>query len=136
MKALLRKLPVVFLCLGVLGVLGVLAGCSGYDSDIKAVKKATTAGTSNAEFVDQLAGVRGSVEWSAGESEKYADQKDIVVVAATVKKTSRAGAKHTIVLRYIHNRGNSKVALDEVLVDGEQQGILGGALQVLLLQLE
>jgi hypothetical protein len=40
------------------------------------------------------------------------------------------------VLEWIRNRQTDKIDMERVLVDGEEQGMVGGALQLLLLQLD
>ena len=95
--------------------LALLAACSSYDSDI--------------------AGARGHVDWSAGKAAAY-NNDDIVEVVATIDKPAATGASHKIELHFIHNRQTQKVALDNVFVDGKSQGLLGGSLNLLLLQLQ
>jgi hypothetical protein len=114
----------------------LLAACGGYDDDITAVKQAeATPGTSNDAWVDQIAGARGHVEWSAGKDSSY-DNPDIIAVLAKIDRPSANGAGHKIELHFIHNRQTQKVALDNVVVDGKTQGLLGGALNLMLLQLQ
>jgi hypothetical protein len=48
----------------------------------------------------------------------------------------RAGGKRVVVLEFIHNRQTEKVALDRLLVDGQPQSLVGGFLNLLLMQLE
>lgn len=57
-------------------------------------------------------------------------------MVATIDRPSAAGGSHKIELHFIHNRQTQKVALDNVIVDGKSQGLLGGALNLLLLQLQ
>lgn len=126
----LRLLVVVLVFAGV-------AACDSYKDDIAAVKAAeTTPGTSNEDFANQLAGARGKVEWSAGKADAYKDNPDIVLVTATIEKTTSAGAKRTVVLEYLNNRQTKKIALERVLVDGEPQGLVSGMFNLLLMQLE
>jgi hypothetical protein len=114
----------------------LLAACGSYDSDIAAVKKAeATTGTSNEAWVNDIAGARGHVEWSAGKAVAY-NNSDIVEVVASIDRPSISGGNHKIELHFIHNRQTEKVALDNVVVDGRSQGLLGGALNLLLLQLQ
>ncbi|HEX3066878.1 MAG TPA: hypothetical protein VHQ39_15405 [Dongiaceae bacterium] len=116
--------------------LALLAACSSYDSDIAAVKQAeATPGQTNEAWVNAIAGARGHVDWSAGKAAAY-NNDDIVEVVAAIDRPSAAGGGHKIELHFIHNRQTQKVALDNVLVDGKSQGLLGGALNLLLLQLQ
>lgn len=130
MRHLLRLLLVVALAAGV-------AACDSYEDDIAAVKAAeTTSGTTNEDFANQLAGARGKVTWTAGKPEAYKDNPDIVMVTATIEKTTTSGAKRVVVLEYLNNRQTKKVALERVLVDGQPQGLVSGMLNLLLMQLE
>jgi hypothetical protein len=116
--------------------LALLAACSSYDSDIAAVKNAeATPGQTNEAWVNTIAGARGHVDWSAGKAAAY-NNSDIVEVIATIDKPAATGGNHKIELHFIHNRQTEKVALDNVVVDGKSQGLLGGALNLLLLQLQ
>jgi hypothetical protein len=116
---------------------GLLAACDRYAGDIEAVQKARSLGDlDNAALCKDLAGARGRFEWSAGRSETYADNPDIVVVTCLVTRTTSAGAKRELRLDYVHNRQTDKVALDRVLIDGKPQTIIGGMLNLLLMQLE
>ena len=116
--------------------LALLAACSSYDSDIAAVKQAEASpGQTNEAWVNAIAGARGHVDWSAGKATAY-NNDDIIEVVATIDKPAGTGASHKIALHFIHNRQTQKVALDNVFVDGKSQGLLGGALNLLLLQLQ
>jgi predicted hotdog family 3-hydroxylacyl-ACP dehydratase len=117
-------------------LLGLLAACSSYESDIEKVKAAQSTGTTNEQFVKDLAGARGSFAWAAREAERYAADGAIVLVEATVTKTSRAGKKQVIQVQWLHNRETGKVAFEDVLVDGRSRGILGAALDILKLEFE
>ena len=100
------------------------------------MKKAeATPGTSNEAWVNDIAGARGHVDWSAGKAASY-NNDDIVEVVAKIDRPAASGATHKIELHFIHNRQTDKVALDNVTVDGKAQGLLGGALNLLLLQLQ
>ena len=74
--------------------------------------------------------------WSAERPEKYKDNEHIVLVRATVDRIGRSGSKHQVVLDWIHNRQTEKIDLERVTVDGEEQSLVGGALQFLLLQMD
>ena len=114
----------------------LLAACGSYGSDIATVKKAeATPGTTNEAWVNDIAGARGHVEWSAGKVASH-NNDDIVEVVASIDRPSANGGSHKIELHFIHNRQTDKVALDNVTVDGKSQGLLGGALNLLLLQLQ
>ena len=115
----------------------MLSACGGFERDIDVVKQSNAPiGIANEELVRQIAGARGEIAWSAEHSEKYKDNENIVLVRATVDRIGRSGAKHQVVMDWIHNRQTEKVDLEGVKVDGEEQSVVGGALQVLLLQLD
>jgi len=116
--------------------LGAISACSPYGDDIDAVKAAETAGMGNEDFIQRLAGAEGKVEWSARRWEQYPKNSSIIFVEATVDKQTRDGTEHRIVIQYVYNRISEQASLHDVLVDGRSQGILGGALQMLLLRLE
>ena len=116
--------------------LGAVAACSPFADDIDAVKEAETAGMRNEDFVRRLAGDEGKIEWSARRWELYPKNSNIIFVEAAVEKQTRDGKTHSIVVQYVYNRVGERADLHDVLVDGQSQGILGGALQMLLLRLE
>ena len=121
----------------VVALVAWLAACGAYSSDIEAVKQSNVpTGIVNEELVKQFAGARGKATWSAERPEKYKDNENIVLVRATVDRVGRSGAKHQVVLEWIHNRQTEKIDLERVTVDGEEQSLVGGALQFLLLQLD
>jgi hypothetical protein len=114
-----------------------LSACGGFDRDISVVKQSNApTGIANEELVRQIAGARGKIVWSAERPEKYKDNENIVLVRATVDRVGRSGAKHEVVMDWIHNRQTEKVDLEGLKVDGEERSVVGGALQVLLLQLD
>ena len=114
-----------------------LTACGGFERDIDVVKQSNApTGIVNDELVRQLAGARGKIAWSAERPEKYKDNENIVLVRATVDRIGRSGAKHQVVMDWIHNRQTQKVDLERVLVDGEEKDLVGGALQLFLLQLD
>jgi hypothetical protein len=122
-----------------LPLLPLLAACGeNYDPDIAAVKAAETVpGTANDKLVDELAGARGKVTWEGGAADpRYKDNPAIVAVTATIERTTRLGEKRVIRLQFIHNRQTRQVALDGMLVDGQPQDLLAGALNLMLLQLQ
>ena len=101
-------------------LLVVLAACGAYSRDIEAVKQSNVpTGIVNEELAKQFAGARGKIDWSAEQPEKYKDNENIVLVRAKIDRVGRSGAKR-----------------EGVLVDGQEQGMMGGALQLLLLQLD
>jgi len=117
-------------------LVGSLAACSPFGDDIDAVQDAETAGMRNEDFVQRLAGAEGKVDWSARRWEQYPKNSSLIFVEATVEKLTRDGKKREIVVQYVYNRVNEQASLQDVLVDGQSQGVLGGALQMLLLRLE
>ena len=126
-------IPMLRLGVVLLG-LGLLAGCSEFGRDIDKVKATETTSQSNEELVKDLAGARGTIEWTAREPAKYG--QGIVLVEARVEKTGRSGRKQLIQLQWLHNRENGAVAIEDLLVDGRSHGILGVALEMLKLELE
>ena len=115
----------------------LLAACGGFQEDMDVVKQSTVpTGIANEELARQLAGARGKVAWSAERPEKYKDNEHIVLVRATIDRIGRSGAEHQVMLDWIHNRQTRKVDLERMLVDGEEKDLVGGALQLLLLQLD
>lgn len=117
---------------------GLIAACSDYSKDIEAVRQHRTIADdqTNDELARQVAGPRGKVDWTAERPEKYRDNEYIVGVTAKVERITRAGAKRVIELKFIRNRQNQQIAFDELTIDGQPQSILGGALNLLLMQLE
>jgi hypothetical protein len=115
---------------------GAIAACSPFGDDIDAVKEAETAGMRNEEFVQRLAGDENKIEWSARRWEQYPKNSSLIFVEAAMEKQTRDGKTHKIVVQYVYNRVSESTDLHDVLVDGQSQGILGGALRMLLLQLE
>ena len=115
-----------------------LAACDNYSADIDAVRQARTLfdDRTNDELAREIAGARGKVAWSADRPEKYKDNEFIVGVDATIDKTTRAGAQRQVVLHFIRNRQNQQIALDGLAIDGRPQDLIGGALNLLLMQLE
>lgn len=114
-----------------------LAGCNRYGDDITAVKQARVLGDSTGEkLCTEIAGARGSFEWEAGKSEAYKDNPDIVQVVCKVTRQTSAGETRRVDLEFIHNRQTQKVALDRVLIDGKEQNIVGGLVNLLLMQLQ
>jgi hypothetical protein len=114
-----------------------LVGCSSYSGDIAAVRQSTSpTGMTNEDFVRQIAGARGQFDWSAGIADRYKANDAIVLVSATIQRIGRSGAKHQVVLEYIHNRQTGMVDLDRVLIDGKPQDIVGAALNFLMMQLD
>ncbi len=115
-----------------------LAACSDYSKDIEAVRQDRTVSEdqTNDELARQLAGARGKVEWVADRPEKYADNEYIVGVTAKIERITRAGAKRLIELQFIRNRQNRQISFEQLTIDGQPQGIVGGALNLLLMQLE
>jgi hypothetical protein len=112
--------------------------CSDYSKDIDAVRQARTVveDQTNDDLARQLAGARGKVEWEAGRPEKYADNEYIVGVSAKIERITRAGGKRLIELQFIRNRQNQQIAFEQLTIDGRPQGLVGGALNLLLMQLE
>jgi hypothetical protein len=115
-----------------------LAACSDYSKDIEAVRAARTVvdDQTNDDLARQLAGARGKVEWVADRPEKYRDNEHIVAVTAKIERTTRAGGKRLIDLQFIRNRQTQQIAFEQLTIDGQPQGLVAGALNLLLMQLE
>jgi hypothetical protein len=128
----------IIVLLGVLFVAAPLAGCSDYTKDIEAVRQDRTVSQdqTNDELARQLAGARGKVAWVADRPEKYKDNEYIVGVTAKIERITRAGAKRLIELQFIRNRQNQQISFERLTIDGQPQGLVGGALNLLLMQLE
>jgi hypothetical protein len=121
-----------FIALGF--ALALVAGCDGYKDDIAAVQAAETApDKSNAELAQDIAGEGGSVSWTA---EAVEGREDAVRVIAAIERPSDSGPAHEIRLEYLHEREAGRVLLDRVLVDGREQNLVSGVLNLLLMQLE
>lgn len=116
--------------------LGSLVACSGYDEDIAAVQRAKTGSIANKELMERLAGKRGKVTWSGRKLVESSNKSDTILIEAIAKRAINERKPHEIVLQYTYNRLTKRTALYEVLMDGEPKGVLGGAAQLLLLQLE
>lgn len=114
--------------------LALVAGCDSYKDDIAAVQAAETApDKSNAELAQDIAGDGGSVAWSA---EAVEGREETVRVIADIERPSEGGPAHEIRLEYLHERQRGDVLLDRVLVDGREQNLVTGVLNLLLMQLE
>jgi hypothetical protein len=115
-----------------------LAACSDYTKDVEAVRqdRTVTQDQTNDALALQLAGARGKVEWVADRPDKYKDNEYIVAVTAKIERITRAGAKRQIELQFIRNRQNQRISFEQLTIDGQPQGLVGGALNLLLMQLE
>lgn len=112
----------------------LVAGCDSYKDDIASVQAAeTTPGQTNAELAIDIAGANGKVEWSATEAD---GREDTVRVAADIERPADSGPAHEIRLEFLHDRKDRQVVLDRVLVDGREQNLVSGVLNLLLMQLE
>jgi hypothetical protein len=118
--------------------LAALAGCGeNFDKDIETVRAAATlTDDSNDQLAQELAGARGKVEWIGSRFAKYEDNEYIVGVTARIERYTRAGAKRLVELQFINNRQTRQVAFEQLLIDGRPQDLIGGAVNLLLLQLE
>jgi hypothetical protein len=114
-----------------------LSACDRYGDDIALVKKSPVLGdTTGDKLCTDTAGARGKFEWSAGKSETYKDNDQIVQVTCKVTKPSASGGQHVVEFEFIHNRQTEKVALDRLLIDGKEQNLLSGAMNLMLMQLD
>jgi len=115
-----------------------LSACSDYTKDIDAVRqdRTVTQDQTNDALALQLAGARGKVEWVGDRPDRYKDNEYIVAVTAKIERITRAGAKRQIELQFIRNRQNQQISFEQLTIDGQPQGLVGGALNLLLMQLE
>ncbi len=126
----------------VLFCLSLLTGCfeagdasgSEYSADIEAVRDEILNGQSNDDLVDALAGRHGKVTWLAGTwDDKQSNQ--FTRVSATVQKTLN-GTERELVLQYRYDRVSKSVVLDKVLLNGQVQSVISGAVAMLAMKLE
>ena len=121
----------------IIAVAALVACGENFDKDIEAVRADRTLETyTNDELAREIAGAHGKVEWNGSRFEKYADNEYIVGVTARIERYTRAGAKRLVELQFINNRQTRQVAFEQLLIDGRPQDLIGGALNLLLLQLE
>jgi len=134
--AALRRVAALLLVLA-LAALGLAACGENFDPDIAAVKGAQApTGSTTEQFVNQLAGARGQVTWSASKPPRYKDNPNVVEVVAHIDKTTRAGSKRQVDLAWVNNRQTRQVALERVAIDGQPLSLAQGALGILLMQLD
>ncbi|MDH3474277.1 MAG: hypothetical protein OEM59_11345 [Rhodospirillales bacterium] len=115
---------------------GLLAACAEFGPDVDKVKAAETMGQPNDQLVKDIAGARGTFKWSGRRSEKYGKSSGIILVEARIERTNRAGNDQVVQLQWLHNRKTGVVDFEDVLINGQSRGILGAALEMLLLDLE
>jgi hypothetical protein len=114
--------------------LALVAGCDSYKDDIATVQAAeTTPGQTNAELASDIAGANGTVAWSATDAD---GREETVRVVAEIDRPADSGPAHKIQLEFLHDRKSRDVVLDRVLVDGREQNLVSGVLNLLLMQLE
>ncbi len=122
--------------------LSLLSGCfdadgatdASYSEDIDAVRDHVVDGQSNDDLIGKLAGRHGKVTWLAGPwDDKQSDQ--LILVSASIrKKLDNADRELTLLYRY--DRTSHDVVLDKVLLDGQVQSVVGGAVAMLAMKLE
>ncbi|WP_156176672.1 hypothetical protein [Kiloniella spongiae] len=122
--------------------LSLLSGCfdaggatsANYSDDIDAVRDYVADGQSNDDLIGELAGRHGKVTWLAGPwDDKQSDQ--LILVSASIrKKLDNADRELTLLYRY--DRTSHDVVLDKVLLDGQVQSVVGGAVAMLAMKLE
>ena len=128
----LRILHTVLLCL-------LLTSCfeagSSFGTDaIDAVRDEILDGQSNNDLVDSLAGRHGKVTWLADAwDDKQSDQ--LTRVSATIQKKMN-GTERVLVLQYRYDHTSKRVVLDKVLLDGQVQSVISGAVAMLAMKLE
>jgi hypothetical protein len=112
----------------------LLAACDSYKDDIAAVQAAESVVGSNQELVEELAGAKGTYDWKA---QPYVEgKKEIVLVEARIETIDNRGGDHVIQLLWVHNRQSGKVAAEDIIVDGRSRGLVQGAMDLMLLQIE
>jgi hypothetical protein len=126
-----------FLVAAVALALPAVAACDPYEEDIAAVQRAQSVlpGRDNDAVVREIAGARGDVTWKGGKAERYGSDA-IILVTADIRRLGRSGTEHRVALAFINNRETRKVAFEQASIDGQPQGLLGGALALFLLQLD
>ena len=131
----MRRLLILLLLLCAVGV--GFAACNRYGDDIDAVKHTDTVipGKTNEVLTLDIAGARGTVEWSGAPAPQYQSDQ-IVGVIVVIKRVGATGNRHQIELDFIHNRQTKKVGFDGVIVDGKKQDLVSGAFNLFMLQLE
>ena len=132
----LKILFPVLLCLSLLTGCFEAGSASGaeYSNDIDAVRDEVLDGQSNADLVNVLAGRHGKVTWTAGAwNDTQSDQ--LTRVSAVVQK-SLDGAERELVLQYRYDRSSREILLDKVLLDGQVQSVISGAVVMLAMKLE
>lgn len=126
----MRRSFLTFVTFCVVGL--AVAACSGHDKSIDAVKTTTLGGKTYESIVNDLAGAKGEVDWSATDSKEY---KDAVEVTAKVDKAGK-DAKRSAQLTWLHNPKTQKIELIGVTIDGQQESLLTGAIGLLQMTLE
>lgn len=132
-----RTLPRLLLIAAVALVLPVVTACDSFKDDIARVQQAESLvpGKSNEAVVREIAGARGGIEWKGGKAEAYRND-NIVLVTADITREGKSGKTRRIELAFINNRETDKVAFEQVLIDGQKQTMLEGAMSLFLLQLD
>jgi len=76
----------------------------------------------------------GTYDWKA---QPYVEgKKEIVLVEARIETIDNRGGDHVIQLLWVHNRQSGKVAAEDIIVDGRSRGLVQGAMDLMLLQIE
>ncbi|KKJ77936.1 hypothetical protein WH95_05835 [Kiloniella litopenaei] len=136
MVSLLKIFFPVVLCLSLLSGCFDAGGATGenYSKDIDKVRNHVVNGQSNADLVGELAGRHGKVTWLAGPWDDKQSDQQILVSASIRKKLDNADRELTLLYRY--DRTSQDVVLDKVLLDGQVQSVVGGAVAMLAMKLE
>ncbi len=58
-----------------------------------------------------------------------------MLVEARIERTSRGGEVQVVQLQWLHNRETDIIDFEDLLINGQSRGLLGAALEMLLLQL-
>jgi hypothetical protein len=124
------KKSVLFLCL-------FLLGCSPYSKDIETVKKMTPYISFNdkatmAEAMNNVAGINGSVAWSAFKEKE--DTKDQVRIKIIITTLTKKGTPRMAELVYLFNRNTKKLEQQSVSIDGKEKPMLIGNIELSFLQ--
>lgn len=126
----------IILCLSLLSGCFDAGGATGvnYSEEIDIVRDHVVNGQSNSDLIGELAGRHGKVTWLAGPwNDKQSDEQ--VLVSASIRK-NLDDTDHELTLLFRYDRTSQDVILDKVLLDGQVQSVVGGAVAMLAMKLE
>ena len=133
-----RNILFAILFLTMIFIFGFLIGCESASSDIQAVKKTTFYGQNITieDALNNVAGIKGEIEWRAFKPSEHADNPDIVCIEANISKMDKKGEGRKAKVQYLYNRKNKVAKIGYIEIDGKPQSILSGAIMLQLLSLE